>query len=110
MGRVGCAARMPRREEPGAGRVLQAVEHAACLRREEGARALCGDALAGSPSATVQTWRHACRGTPPGSAHIVPTATLGGVHTPPHSRLHCSASDEPLRSLKAVAKVSYYLT
>lgn len=45
--------------ELGAGRLLQTAKHEACLHREEGAWALSGDTLAGSPSVAAQMQCHA---------------------------------------------------
>lgn len=98
-------------EELCASRLLQAAEHAACLRREEGAWALCGDALAGSPSVTIQSGAAPYVGLRLGSrhtgAHISPG---GGGGAPPAWPFALRRSGVPLGSFKAVANVSCYLT
>lgn len=77
-------------EELCASRLLQAAEHAACLRREEGAWALCGDALAGSPSVTIQSGAAPYVGLRLGSRHTGAHISPGGGAVPPqHGHLHC---------------------
>lgn len=55
----------------------------AAERSEEGARALCGDTLAGSPSAAIQTSHCPFCGILPGSGHILPSVPPGGARVPP---------------------------
>lgn len=86
--------------ELGAGRLLQAAKHESCLCREEGAWALSGDALAGSPNMVAQMQCHACHRTHLAEGTRCPfLLEVGMPVSSQHSHSYYSASDRRLRSV-----------